>query len=111
MKWYTNYGRDRNVPFGAGKDSFLTLNNIASSASDIWESCKGHDPVMMRNTCSMRSALYRRSAPNKELWHSDISFNYSLCMVAVALAVGMLAAVTLLNGCRRRMFCHRRRHR
>ena len=59
----------------------------------------------------MRDTLYRKSAPNRELWHTEMSFDYSFCVLAAAGIVVVIATLAMLRRICRAMFCRRRRKR
>ena len=94
-----------------GKDNFLTLSSMTNEAMCAWKAYRRRDPVMMRHTCSMRDTLYRKSAPNRELWHTEMSFDYSFCVLAAAGIVVVIATLAMLRRICRAMFCRRRRKR
>ena len=76
---------------------------------------KKKDHLMVRKTFGMKDVLYRKSAPSRELWRSEVAFDVRFCLLAVAavsafVLVCLFAAKTWRGVCRtvRHFGAHRR---
>lgn len=79
---------------------------------DVTEAIKDYkksDHLMMRKTFSMKDVLYRKNAPAKELWRSEVAFDVSFCLLAVA-AVSAFVLVCLFAAKTWRGVCRTVRH-
>ncbi len=56
---------------------------------------------MVRKNISVRDEYYRKSAPDKTLWHDDMEVEFSLCIALVIAVVAVIGAAAAVKG----MFC------
>ena len=47
---------------------------------------------MVKKTFAMKDVMYRKSSPGRELWHTEVSFDYDFYLLVLAL-VAALAVV------------------
>ena len=87
----------------------MNINNMTKDVTEAIKDYKKSDHLMMRKTFSMKDVLYRKNAPAKELWRSEVSFDVSFCLLAVA-AVSAFVLVCLFAAKTWRGVCRTVRH-
>lgn len=70
----------------------MNINKVTHEAGEAWRSYKKKDPIMVKKTFAMKDVMYRKSSPGRELWHTEVSFDYDFYLLVLAL-VAALAVV------------------
>ena len=79
----------------AGKETSVNINKITSEAGEAWKSYKKKDPIMVKKTFAMKDVMYRKSSPGREIWHTEVSFDYDFYLLVFAI-IAAAAAVSIL---------------
>jgi len=58
---------------------------------------KKSDHLMVRKTFGMKDVVYKKSAPSRELWKSEVAFDVNFCFVAVAAAAAFVILCAVLT--------------
>ena len=54
---------------------------------------KKSDHLMVHKTFGMKDVVYKKSAPSRELWRSEISFDVRFCFLALAAVTAVALAL------------------
>ena len=71
----------------------MNIDKTIKQAENAYAAYKHGDPLMVRKTVALKDVGYRKSSPDKELWHAELSFDRDFYF---ALLVGAVA-VTLIS--------------
>lgn len=92
----------------------MNLTKVTNEAGEMWRSFKKKDPVMVKKTFSMKDVMYRKSSPGKEIWHTEVSFDYDFYLLVLALIAVTAAACVIMCKMTRGMssfFCFSRKRK
>ena len=61
----------------------MDLAKMKKKAAALLGKASRGDWLMVRKNISVRDEYYRKSAPDKTLWHDDMEVEFSLCIALV----------------------------
>jgi len=79
---------------------------------DVTEAIKDYkksDHLMMRKTFSMKDVLYRKNAPAKELWRSEVAFDVKFCLLAAGVVLAFMVFLCAMARVAGHMRCFARK--
>ncbi|MBQ3901383.1 MAG: hypothetical protein IKR53_04370 [Clostridia bacterium] len=79
----------------------MDLAKMKKKAAALLGKASRGDWLMVRKNISVRDEYYRKSAPDKTLWHDDMEVEFSLCIALVIAVVAVIGAAAAVKG----MFC------
>ena len=80
----------------------MNIDKAIKDAENAYRAYLDGDPLMVRKTMSLRDVAYRKSSPDKEVWHAELSFDRDFCFAFLAgAAVAAIVGVAVCRGAKR----------
>ena len=62
----------------------MKSTEIMNEVQSVYGRVKGSDPVMMNKKLVMKDTLYRKSSPDRAIWHAECALDCNICVAAAA---------------------------
>ena len=85
----------------------MDLAKMKKKAAALLGKASRGDWLMVRKNISVRDEYYRKSAPDKTLWHDDMEIEFSLCLALVMTLIAVIGVMAAVKG----MFCRMTRRK